>query len=552
MEIQADLIKLDASGQLPLPWLVRAHLGLETNTGVSVFLTRPLERARVKATPPAVDGGSKRAQRREKEDSANLRISDILVSPLTTNRVKATFSVDVSIPEGPGAIQRVLSKFNDRSRANIVVSETITLEGRERHKLSLVIEPTTDDNTANDFRDYLQELLVEFSVKKSDIRLTFDTEQSLIFQAPLRIENAYLPSFNWKELIQEQPGAHLYDLNSVVVSSDPAQRVLRFVFPKKGAFQLEVPHLNRAGALDAITRVIAENGFNIVSSRLSRTPRPPMTELMSVFVAVCEPLESGRDRAHNKRRAEQLCEAVRQIDQKYVTNKAMPSYGKRAERTRYPQPRHARFVLPPEHLLKQMQAERSAVINQFRSGTGNGATRRRGMFDAPVVPRIVFVSHRFVFNKKAASEETKKEYKDSLDVILEAIEKAGCIAFAPRASFTPDTTAEVIYPRLWAADVCLILALNEYGRGELSSSQAHEYGFFMGQRKQARILVRAEKLPDTGTLGNLDGFIRLTYDGEVQDRESDYSLYTQVLDFLGGSKTPAASTDPTEYMHWAT
>lgn len=492
MEIQADLIKLDASGQLPLPWLVRAHLGLETNTGVSVFLTKPRHNA-IRTAEPKGNGKkiTMAAQRPTREKQPEMRISDILVTPLTTGRLASTYSVDVVIPEGPGAIQRVLTKFNDRSRANIVVSETITLEGRERHKLSLVIEPTSDDITSDDFRDHVHGLLSEFDVKKDDVHLTFDTKQELLPQAPLRIENAYLPSFDWRELIEDQPGADLYDLQSVVVSSDPAQRVLRFIFPKRGAFQLEVPHLNKAGALDAITRVIAENRFNILSSRLSRTPRPPMTELMSIFVAVCEPIERGRDRRHDRERAEQLCGAVREIDQTYITNKATATFGKRAERTRYPQPRHSRFVFPPDHLLKQMQAERSAVIEQFRQPTSRGRPKHR-TFGSPPTPRIVFVSHRFVFNKKAASEETKREYKESLDVILKAIADAGCIAFAPRASFTPDTTAEVIYPRLWAADICLILALNEFGRGELSSSQAHEYGFFMGQRKR-RVFSCARK-----------------------------------------------------------
>jgi len=158
-------------------------------------------------------------------------------------------------------------------------------------------------------------------------------------------------------------------------------------------------------------------------------------------------------------------------------------------------------------------------------------------------PKIVFVSHRFVHNKKAADSETKREHKQSLDMIEAAIKKANCIAFPLRGSADHETTAEVIYPCLWAADICLILALNEHRKGELSSSQPHEYGFFMGQRKKARILVRADRLPDTNALGNMDGFIRLTYDGEVTDMESDFSLYMQVLTFLGGAGDAQRSID---------
>ena len=264
-----------------------------------------------------------------------------------------------------------------------------------------------------------------------------------------------------------------------------------------------------------------------------------MTERMSVFVAVCEPTATSDN---YRERAEDLCLAVRQIDQRYITNKAKPSYGKPADRTRYPQPRHSQFVLPPEHLLKQMQAERSTAIDEFRVAKKAQRAQAAGYrLDAKPTPKIVFVSHRFVHNKKAAAAETKKEHKDSLDVIVEAIEKANCIAFPLRGAGAHETTAEVIYPRLWAADICLILALNEDRQGELSSSQAHEYGFFMGQRKKARILVRADRLPDTNKLGNMDGFIRLTYDGEVSDKTSDYSLYMQVLTFLGGE--PAATSN---------
>lgn len=81
--------------------------------------------------------------------------------------------------------------------------------------------------------------------------------------------------------------------------------------------------------------------------------------------------------------------------------------------------------------------------------------------------------------------------------------------------------------------------------------------------------MRAEKLPDTGALGNLDGFIRLTYDGPVNDTEADYSLYKQVLEFLGGPQAlreahaqPGASDGrlileeddwtSSEGLHWAT
>jgi hypothetical protein len=509
MEVLGDLIRLDPTGQLPLPWSVRAHLGLETNTGVSVFLTEP--------------GGG--------------RISDILVTPLTPNKLGSTYSVEISVPEGMGAVKGVLSRVG--RDVNVVISDTLTKEVRKKHTLNLVVEPARDDVGPQDFKRFLAKRLKVLGVRTGDIKPVYGSAR-LIPQPPLRIQNAFLPAFNWREDIAAKfPNiVGRYDLRKVVVSSNPDQRILRYIFPVRGVVQLDIPHYNLPGALSAITEEIADKHYNILSSRLSRTPRHPMNELMSVFVAVCEP-EEPRD-PDNKVDADKLCAAIKGVDKKYITIRAKHSFGRRASATRYSLPRDAQIVLPPERLLQQIQEEKRRAVRKFSAENENKRPKK-----------LIFVSYRFVDNRPQTKPDVVKEHAASLAVIKKAINDAKCHYSTLPAPWERDTTAEAIFPALWAADACIVFAFNEEGVGLPSLSQAHEYGFFMGQRKPARMVVKHSDIGATAPLGNADGFIRLTYslsenskkldpndeteEGHaVKDAEPLYSLYQQVRRFIEG------------------
>jgi hypothetical protein len=511
MEVLGDLIRLSPSGHLPLPWSMRAHLGLESETGVSVFLTQP-------------EGQG---------------VPDILITPLTPHNLLTTFSFELQVREEKGAVHSVLKRL-DRD-ANIVISDTITLEGRTRHKLNLVIEPSRDELTAAEFKKKIKESLesVPTLFGKVTVKDIYDPKQGkLLERPPVRIADAYIPWPNWREIItttspyKEQ--AKKYDLTRVVVSSNPDQRLLRYVLPRKGVVQLEVPHHNLPRALQAITEKINDMNYNILSSRLSRTPRRPTTERMSAFVAVCEPNEDMSNASEKDivESAKRLRDAVRQIDSKYIAANTKFGFGRSADGTRYLIPRNARNVLPPQHLLTLIEGYRRDAINKFREVHG----RRPEL--------LIFLSYRFV-KGRLTDPRIQKEHADSLLAIRDAALSVDCHVLVGKPALRADTTAEAIYPAMWVGDACLVLALNEKGVGEPSLSQAHEYGMFMGARKRARILVSQERLRDGDTLGNLDGFVRITYADDplavrpggapgvpVGDHDHDESLYSRVRAFL--------------------
>lgn len=577
MEVLGDLIRLDPSGQLPLPWSIRAHLGLESNTGVSIFLTQPEK--------GAVKWPTGRMRKRASHLDAIGRIPDILVTPLTSHKLKQTFSVEISVPESQGAVREVLASLNGTD-ANVVLSDTLTREGREDHTINLVMEPAVKMKPET-FHNHLARVLKRWKVKRDDIRPVFDAAD-LLPQPPLRVQNGILPPFSWRELITRdyRDRVDSYDLRKVVVSSNPDRRILRYIFPIRGVVQLDIPHNNVPGALEAITGAINSAGYNILSSRLSRTPRFPMNDQMSVFVAVCEPVSPAAE-ADNAEDAARLRAEVKRIvleaDKNFIAvPRKLNSFGRKSSDTRYSLPRGAQIVLPPESLLRKIQEEKKLAEELYRTEfdedrlvakhrlndalnaphkVGKKAAEqiesckraladidaRRAKYGAN--PRkLIFLSHRFVEHRENAVPEIVREHTQSIEIIRKAIKDAGCFAFTLPAPWDREMTADAIFPSLWAANACLVLALDEKGSGAPSLSQAHEYGFFMGQRKKAFMLVAQSRLDQTHALGNLDGFVRLTYGGkrieagdpttkvsadfvalDVGDPHPPFSLYNQVI-----------------------
>lgn len=487
MEVQADLVRLNPNGYLPLPWSVRAHLGLASGAGVTIVLTNP---------PPGRG-----------------RVPDILVTPLTPHRLRTTFSVEITVPEKEGAVRDVLALVSDA--ANIVLSDTITLEGRDEHKVNLVIEPAYGAPEVDEFRQTLEEMFRSLGPHaQPTIAPTYTGAKHLEFEEPRRIENAYLPWNGWREILASDypKDEKLFDLSRVVVSSNPDQRLLRYIFPRQGVVQLTAPHNNLPGALREITGAISKTGYNILSSRLSRTPRPKATERMSVFVAVCEPV-------NKKATPEGLKLAVQAIPKTYIAKRCKLDYGANASDTRYLVPRGARVIRPPGDLKQSVLEER--VNARLASSAGEQAM-------------LFFLSYRFI---KSLTEDENRltEHETSLEVIRKAVRHAGGAILEAPVNTGAETSREAIYPRLWAADACLVLALDENGEGVLSLSQAHEIGFFAGQRKPVRVLVERNRARKVNALGNIDGYTRIDYDEDstrIRQSAAHRSLYQRVFHYV--------------------
>ncbi len=486
MEIQSDLITLPSDNHLPLPWSVRGPLGLETGSVVSLALV--------------------------KSASEHRQMPDIIVTPLQTRWLHKTFTLEVELGERPGAVADFLSWFGSaaaditNNNVNIVLSETITLEGGQRHKLHLVIEPVHSQDLQKDvLYSITKKIRASHSRDIKSVRL-FPTYSDKIppydLEKKVRVDNGWLKYDGWMTKIQEKYGDYVlqYDVGKVVVSSSPEQRLLRYIIPRRGVIELRVPHLNEPGALREISDAIKGSGYNILSSRLSRTPpSPDISPDTSVFVAACEPLADAT--------TEDLLERLSNIDTSFMIDGVTTSRGRSALRSLYLTPRRTeRVEINTETALRKekLRAELAeAFFQKYKT--------------SPL--KYVFLSRRFVSTidfPDVAREQERCRLK-----IVAALEGERCavIEAADPSDVSDlelnDYVDKAVFPRLWASDACLILALYDDSSGKLSLSMAHEIGFFTGRNRPYKVLVSSRRDEDP-IFGNTVGKNRLVYaDGET-------------------------------------
>lgn len=90
----------------------------------------------------------------------------------------------------------------------------------------------------------------------------------------------------WFRENYDEPKLNAIDLTQAVVSADTENRLLRFVFPYKGARTVKISHADQPGALREILWQFAACDLNILSALLRRGgQKPGHAEL----IAVCEP-----------------------------------------------------------------------------------------------------------------------------------------------------------------------------------------------------------------------------------------------------------------------
>src|SRR6185295_2988655 len=127
MEILAGLVNLNPNSNiLPVPWYNRPALGLISNTEVHIGVVKA---SAGKPTAPP----------------------DIIVTPLVTARLRSMVSVTVDLDEKPGALFEALSLIQERF--NIALAESVTVDQRTKHRITLVLEPSPgylDDDNGKD------------------------------------------------------------------------------------------------------------------------------------------------------------------------------------------------------------------------------------------------------------------------------------------------------------------------------------------------------------------------------------------------------------------
>jgi hypothetical protein len=301
MEILAGLVNLNStSDKLPVPWYNRPALGLASNTEVHIGVVKTSTGALT--YPP-----------------------DIIVTPLVTARLRSMVSVTIDLREKRGALFEALSLI--QKRFNIALAESITVDQRTKHRITLVLEPThgyLDDDDGNDAaigREEFQAHLKNFEaeIKGNEAFLNFvphkiipndvefeKEETGIVNEGELEcrsifdwIDRRYKPSFKDK-----------FDFSKIVVSSNDESRFLRYIFPRKGVFEVPISHANYVDALKYITGVVGELNYNILLSRLSRSGGETATRNKNVFVAICEPMDPPLVEAHIPETGKRIKEAL--------------------------------------------------------------------------------------------------------------------------------------------------------------------------------------------------------------------------------------------------
>jgi hypothetical protein len=287
MEILAGLIELDNRDLLPLPWYNRPALGLVSGTHVSVA---PVTSAPVsKDCPP-----------------------DIIVTPLTIGNLKCTSSIVIDLSEDLGSIKRVLERVGNKF--NIALMETVTIDQRSKHRITLVLEPPRGVS-ATSYNNSLTKLLKKLKdelgattpfqpsrMSDEDIQPYRLANNGIDFgqPQPSKVYDGHVEIDEVRKWIDERYG-HLkdrFDFNRVVISSNTEARFIRYIFPRQGAFEVHVPHQDVPTAMQNLTSSLTRLRYNILLSRISKSESPdPRKHQSSVTVAICEPVESDTGEA---------------------------------------------------------------------------------------------------------------------------------------------------------------------------------------------------------------------------------------------------------------
>jgi hypothetical protein len=505
MQILSELIRLSRFGspyhdRLPVPWFVRAPLSFSEGTTVHLAIVRPSGR-------PA---------------------GDIIGSVLSAKKLPLIRRVTVLATDKRGVLSEV-ARLIPRG-LNIALCETVTINGGRDHYIDMFVEPV---NEQIDLKDYENSLiatlraeLVKFCGQVSIIPLTHETQELPLIHKELdigwtttaHVKDGWISNTEWRSRIQLHSGdlSRKIDFNSVVVSAETSRRMIRYTFPRHGAFTYVSHGYDRPQAFRAQTSVIRDAGLNILASLIKRGGRIHAGH--STLIAVCEPAEelsiSAADApqfieqksAEIKQRLEQKIE----FEEFDFVVRSSPKKG--AESQIYVTRKTDRIVSPSRQVQEQiLEARKELKIPP-------GATP-------------VFIAQRFHDEATLAGQHIKELHEalkanDCFPVV--ALPEPGQLHFAWHQVFV----------RLWNCAGCIAAVFGgspEYeGKGTTSLSIAQEFGFMLGQGKPSTILVPSGGYDDTTRpWANISGLVISTYSPEhAMERDHKESIFKTVAKWI--------------------
>jgi hypothetical protein len=439
-EVLTELVWLNKTDVLPVPWVNRASLGLVTNSTCRIGVLKPVSTH----APP-----------------------DIFVTPLRIDRLNQTVSVIVDLIDRPGFASDVLGQISNR--LNVVMAETTSIDHRSKSRMTLVIESTDfdDKHGVAEFRRLLEEFkrrlaqldgFLECSIRRIvDEQTNFERiDQAIVRYGTIDWRNVR----DWFSQRYIEDFGERFDFTRAVVTSSSEGRYIRYVIPMRGVFQATISLLNIPTGVATLATLLRKLHLDIVFSRLSPSATAA-TSNKSTFVAICEPTQSPPSIA-----ASQYTDAIITSIRDELDG-ADPRY---------------QFVLESVSL----GAEIESVAYRYRPAV-NAYTKEitaqselKGYLDRyDSKKKVIFFSYRDALRSTASGSAL-------LNAIIEQVENCDCVAYdgfsRPFRHIEYYDAAE-IRARMWVASACILFASDMDGSGNLSDNQLIEWGYFYGQGK---------------------------------------------------------------------
>jgi hypothetical protein len=480
---------------LPLPWYHRAPLGLMSGTPVHVALQAAQSRP----------------------------FGDLLVSVIDPVNWQFVSEVSVSRADEPGVLADV---YKAAPPLNIVFAEAVTIDSGSRHDARLVLEPfyprPDEDVKANVAiqMEALKESLKRLGFKRPVSKQIHAQHGDLTWMDVGSIELGWVDVEGWRDAVREQAlesdEAGLYDLNTAVISADTERRMLRYVFPRRGAVSVSVKHSDRPGAMGEIAGALASSDLNILSSLLRRGSAPAQK---AEVVVVVEPTDDTVDASEVERRAH------------HALDNLSHTLRVRVKVSRPIDPENAvLYPRRPNEIAVRPSVALEAAIRQIR----------RSLPQDDRGKRLVFISRRFVDLTDRYNREVVEELRDVLReygfVAVEATPQPGVDRVA----------SDEVKAKMWASDAAILLVVSTPNEREFSENLAHECGFMQGQGKSLLPLVQEDVSDSITRVANLQGLQLSTFSRESAMNRRRPNSIREAVHSWALSQYPDSFTDKAE------
>lgn len=483
--------------KLPLPWYHRAPLGLLSGTHVHVALQKPHSRA----------------------------FGDLLVSVVDPENWRLVTEISASKKEEPGVLAAMYEKATP---LNIVFAEAVTVDSGRTHDARLVVEPghsLEGNKTVQQEIERLRQELGKMKFIKREKNRLHPNHREPEWMGIGEIDTGWVHIAGWREAVEAQaesaPDSDQYDTTMAVVSADTRRRLLRFVFPRRGAVSVSVKHTDRPGAMGELAGVLTDKGLNILSSLLRRGSASQNMAEMVVVVEPEEPMETEEVK-------ELVLETLSGLQPSLRVTREVSGA---EDAVLYPRRPHEIAARPPLALEGTIHAIQETVPEEL-------------------IP--IFISRRFL--------DTADPYTDeAVEELHRVLTDNECfpIEAAPQMGVEV-AVLDSVKARMWASKAAILFVVkppeeldedgdraDERKASAFSENLAHECGFMQGQAKPLLPLVEKEAEPEIHRNANLQGLQLTTFHREhALNPDSPHSIARKVEAWIKILKDPPVEFRP--------